>query len=476
MDLGGAIFAAGAKRCPLVDTVFNSKAATMKYRLILLLLLFSSCGERINAQLSLRIVKDSLFIPWEILWGPDDKIWLTQKNGFICRLDPKTRKLDTLYREAATLVQSEAGMMGLALHPQFTTQPYVYAAHNYSSGSRNFVRVIRYTYNGTNALGSPTVLIDSIAGGSIHNGCRLLAVGDKLYVTTGESGNTSLSQNIQSINGKVLRINLDGTIPADNPIPGSRLWSWGHRNAQGMVMAKGKLYISEHGDVIDDEINQVFKGRNYGWPIVKGYCDLPGETTFCTDSQVVEPMAAWSPTLAVCGLDYYDGAMFPAWKGSLLLATLKDSKLYFLPLSPNGDTVYSANVIPEVGLGRLRDICISPDGRIYVSTSNSNANGTGLNRDMIVEIYDASANVGVSQPKQAGRVELYPNPADDELFVRYRGTDARFRVTNALGQKLAEGKLSGGSGQLQVGSLARGLYFLILEGKDFLAAERFEKK
>src|SRR5690606_34559188 len=117
---------------------------------------------------------------------------------------------------------------------------------------------------------------------------------------------------------------------ADNPIAGSSIWSWGHRNPQGMVYANGMLYSSEHGPGSDDELNIIRRGRNYGWPTVNGFCNLPGEVAFCTDSNVAEPLVAWTPTLAVCGLDYYDGAMFPGWRGSLLMTTLKDSRLYTL--------------------------------------------------------------------------------------------------------------------------------------------------
>jgi glucose/arabinose dehydrogenase len=437
------------------------------------LLLLASCQTK--AQLTVRVVKDSLFIPWEILWGPDNKIWLTQKNGYICRLDPKTRQLDTLYHETATVANNEGGMLGLALHPQFPTQPYVYTSFNYMNGSTYMEKVVRYTYNsaGTGSLSSPMVLIDSITANTYHNGCRLLAVGDKLFISTGEAGNTSLSQNLQSINGKILRINLDGSIPSDNPIPGSRIWSWGHRNAQGLVMANGKLYSSEHGDNSDDEINKIEKGRNYGWPSVKGFCDLPSEQIFCADSQVVEPMTAWTPTLAVCGLDYYDGAMFPSWRGSLLLATLKDSKFYRLRLSANGDSIVSINHVPEIAFGRLRDVCVSPDGRIFISTSNSGPSGMSGYTDKIIEIYDPS--VGVVEPK-VNSFEVYPNPAKDEVNVRYAKGEIEFRLWNVLGQSLSRGQMNGGSGRIDVSTFAPGIYFLLLNQNGAMAMERFEKK
>src|SRR5690606_11119511 len=116
----------------------------------------------------------------------------------------------------------------------------------------------------------------------------------------------------------------------------------------------------EHGPGSDDELNIIRRGRNYGWPTVNGFCNLPGEVAFCTDSNVAEPLVAWTPTLAVCGLDYYDGAMFPGWRGSLLMTTLKDSRLYTLRLNAAGDSITGATTIGAVTYGRLRDICISP--------------------------------------------------------------------------------------------------------------------
>src|SRR4030095_1738498 len=119
----------------------------------------------------------------------------------------------------------------------------------------------------------------------------------KLFVTTGDASNQSLAQSISSPNGKVLRLNLDGTIPADNPVAGNPYWSWGHRNPQGLVYANNILYSSEHGPSNDDEVNIIERGRNYGWPNVQGFCDAGSEPAFCTANNVREPLKAWTPTI-----------------------------------------------------------------------------------------------------------------------------------------------------------------------------------
>jgi glucose/arabinose dehydrogenase len=175
-------------------------------------------------------------------------------------------------------------------------------------------------------------------------------------------------------------LNLDGTIPADNPVAGNPYWSFGHRNAQGLVYANNILYSSEHGPSNDDELNIIEKGRNYGWPNVEGFCNTSGEQSFCTANNVKEPLRNWTPTAAVCGLDYYNNDAIPQWKNSLLLVSLKNSRLYQMKLGTGFQTVITTNEYYTNSYGRMRDLCVSPAGRVYICTSN------GGNADKIIEI------------------------------------------------------------------------------------------
>jgi glucose/arabinose dehydrogenase len=359
----------------------------MKKILYALLLLLPAIT---NAQMTTRVVKDNLFIPWEMVYGPDNHIWLTQKNGYICRLDPTNGDMDTLYHETRTVIQSEGGMLGLALHPDFANNPYVYVAYEYMNGGAYTERIARYTYSSSsNTLSGHTILLDNIQGANFHNGCRLLIVDDKLFITTGDATTASVAQDVNEINGKILRINLDASIPTDNPMAPSPVWSFGHRNPQGIVYANNKLYESEHGPNNDDEVNIIQTNRNYGWPNVEGYCNTPSEITFCNNNNVVEPLMAWTPTIAVSDIDYYDHPMFPALKKSLIMATLKDKKLYQLKLNGTLDGIASTATIAGLTSDRIRAICIGPDGNIFISTSNSNADGS-TQIDKIIEIYDPS--------------------------------------------------------------------------------------
>jgi glucose/arabinose dehydrogenase len=329
--------------------------------------------------ISTRILTENLRYPWEILWGPDNMIWMTERDGKVSKVNPSTGKVVLLLKINGVVSRGEGGLLGMALHPQFQNHPLVFIAYDYVNPAGDYKeKVVRYEYDG-NTLVKPTILLDNINAAGIHNGCRLLTTPDlKLFISTGDASDQTRPQNKNALNGKILRLNLDGSIPADNPFPNNPVWSYGHRNAQGLVLANNILYSSEHGPSSDDEINIIEKGRNYGWPNVEGLCNEPAEKTFCTANNVKEPIYTWTPTEAVCGLDYYDKNQIANWKNSLLLCTLKGSKLIQLRLSNDKKTITSGAEFLNGSYGRLRDICISPEGKVYICTSNGG--------DKIVEI------------------------------------------------------------------------------------------
>jgi glucose/arabinose dehydrogenase len=297
---------------------------------------------------------------------------MTERNGKVSRVDTATGSVTLISTIADVRALGEGGLLGMALHPNFSTTPHVFIAYNYDKNGTYTEKIVRFTFNGTSLI-NPLIIMDNINAASIHNGCRLLISSDlKLFITTGDAANQSLPQNATSVNGKVLRINLDGSIPSDNPNPSSAVWSSGLRNSQGLVFANGKLYASEHGPNIDDEVNIIQKGRNYGWPNVNGFCNESTEQTFCTANNVAEPIFAWTPTIAVCGLDYYNNNAIPQWKNSLLLTTLKDNTLYQLQLNAAGDKVEKVNEFYRGQYGRLRDACVTPDGKVFICTGNGN--------------------------------------------------------------------------------------------------------
>jgi glucose/arabinose dehydrogenase len=331
------------------------------------------------------IIKDSVIVqglnyPWEILWGPDNFIWMTERGGKISRVNPGTGSVTLLHTITEVVSNGEGGLLGMVLHPDFLTSPQVFVAYDYNNAGNYREKIVRYTYTGT-ALINPVTLIDNIAASSIHNGCRLLITPDlKLFISTGDASDQSRPQNTSTINGKVLRLNLDGTIPSDNPVAGNPYWSFGHRNPQGLVFANNIMYSSEHGPSNDDEVNIIEKGRNYGWPDVEGFCNTGSEQAFCASNNVRQPLKAWTPTAAVCGMDYYNSNLIPQWKNSLLLTSLKNARLYQMKLDGANTGIIETNEYFTNDYGRMRDICISPAGQVYICTSN------GGNSDRIIEV------------------------------------------------------------------------------------------
>ena len=326
---------------------------------------------------------------WELAWGPDNAIWITERPGTISRVNPTTGAKTQIGQLAVSEV-GEGGLLGMAFHPDFAQQPYIYLMHTYSSGGQ-LNRLVRMRYDWT-TLGAPQTLMQNIPGAGNHNGARI-AIGPDglLYVSTGDASNAPNGQNRNTPAGKILRLTLDGQPAPGNPF-GNYVYSYGHRNPQGMVFDRttGFLYITEHGPGDNDEVNRIEIGRNYGWPDVRGKCDGDagsGEIPFCQANNVVEPLANWTPTIAPSGADLYMSDRIPGWRGSLLFTTLGGRALYRLTLSADGRRVTQQERLYYGAFGRLRDVLVAPDGIVYLATSNTDGRGSpGPNDDRIIRL------------------------------------------------------------------------------------------
>ena len=336
-----------------------------------------------SSPLQVETLVSGLDTPWDLAWGPDGSIWVTERPGLVSRVDPSTGTL-TPVGEVEVLERGESGLMGMAFHPDFANQPYVYLVHSYGDGGDIRNRLIRMRYDGAR-LGQTEILIDDILGRSNHDGSRL-AVGPDgyLYMTMGDAGRASLAQDLGSLSGKVLRVTLDGRPVPDNPF-GSLVYSYGHRNPQGIVFhpRTGDLYVAEHGPSDNDEVSRIVRGGNFGWPDVHGFCDgdTSGEEAFCASNVVEEPLEAWTPTIGISGADYYDGDLIPEWKGSLLVTSLIGETLYRLELSADGRRVVGREALYQREFGRLRDVLVGPGGQVYLATSNRDGRGNPAGDD-----------------------------------------------------------------------------------------------
>jgi glucose/arabinose dehydrogenase len=316
------------------------------------------------------VVARGLEIPWEIAFAPDGRAFVTERPGRIRllragRLDPDP---------VATLPVAhvgEGGLLGLALHPQFPRQPYVYVYYTYEDqGLRN--RIERLREQG-GRLVQDRVILDGIPGAAIHDGGRIAFGPDgMLYVGTGDAARRQLAQNPASLGGKILRLTPDGGVPPDNPFPGSFVYSLGHRNVQGLAWhpTTRRLYATEHGPsgergFAHDEVNLIRPGGNYGWPeVLCGQGLRPGfiEAIACSGEET------WAPS----------GATFVsrgAWAERLLVANLRGAHLRLFTLNADGTRVIRQERV-LVGFGRLRDVVEGPDGALYVLTSNRDGRGS----------------------------------------------------------------------------------------------------
>lgn len=429
--------------------------------------------------------------PYTILYGPDDYLWITERsNGEISRFNTTTGAQDLLVDIASVYsTAGQDGLMGMALHPQLgqgTGNDYAYVAYTYNSSGRK-LRISRFSYsiagnNGT--LSGETTLLQGIPASNDHNSGRLVIGPDmKLYYSVGDQGNNQFANACNEIKaqylptsptdyanyqGKILRINLDGSVPADNPsLSGvvSHVYSYGHRNAQGLVFgSNGKLYASEHGPKSDDELNIIQSGKNYGWPHIAGYNDdmayaycnwstaspcnsgsfsdhnCPAtvtpvlESSWAVPPNFAPPMATWGtvdnsydfqagcgfvcwPTVAPSGMRIYEHNLIPGWGTSVVSATLKRGRIYraslaadgnsILPI-PNPETDGTDDDFEELWYtqNRYRDIAIAPDGITFYIITDSSGSTSGPSNDNSIPI----SNPGIIMKVQYTGTTLSVSP------------------------------------------------------------------
>jgi quinoprotein glucose dehydrogenase len=323
---------------------------------------------------------ENLEIPWSLVFTEGDKALVSERPGRI-RLIKDGKLLTTLYVEIEVAREGEGGLMGLALHPDFSNKPYLYAMHTYQKEGQFFNRVIRFKDAGDKGI-FDRVIIDRIPGGRLHNGGRIAFGPDGLlYIATGETFKGGLAQDLQSLAGKILRLTPEGGIPRDNPFHGSSVYSYGHRNPQGLSWhpETRDLFESEHGPsgeslvFANDEINVIMKGGNYGWPKVVG---APGIKPY------IDPLVVWKKTTPPSGITFYRGNLLPHLKDNLFVSTLRSEDLIRIKLKRE-DKRYQVSDIErwlatdDQGgkYGRLRDVVQGPEGALYFLTNNRDGRG-----------------------------------------------------------------------------------------------------
>ena len=304
-----------------------------------------------------EIIVTNLDKPWSLAFA-DDKIFVSEKSGKIQIVTP-SGKLDSPLISLRTPEIFGGGLLGITTHPDFVNNHFLYAYYTYEENENLWNKVIRITEEDNKAIEVVTIL-DKIPGSAFSNGGIIKFGPDgKLYVGTGSVTDSSYEpQNLNSLSGKILRLNDDGTIPSDNPFEESYVFTLGHRNPTGFAWtSQGQMYATELGPTKNDEINLIKAGSNYGWPEVQCFSKI---------ANFVNPLECFDPGLEPGGIIFYSGDKFDI-DNQMILATQKATNLFKVQINDNGvnlDRILS-------GVGRIRDVGQGPDDYVYIITTNT---------------------------------------------------------------------------------------------------------
>jgi glucose/arabinose dehydrogenase len=327
-------------------------------------------------------VLSDLYVPWSIKFLSEDRMIVAERNGILQQAFKNNetaewiKSVNPLYIFEEVSQRSEEGLMGLAIDPDYSENGYIYACVAYEEDGEMNIKVERLKDDKVDSITEKETIISDLPGARFHAGCALgFGPDDKLYITTGDAFDKSKAQELSELNGKLLRINSDGTIPVDNPFENSPIWSLGHRNSQGIDWhpVSGVLASSEHGpSIIDgpaggDEINIIGKGENFGWPVVSHEKSRP---------EFVDPALVFTPAIAPASGVFYDGGMFEEYYGDFFVGMLKGEGILRVIFDESGDKIIGTEKLANLDFGRVRAVENGLDGAIYFSTSNTDGRGT----------------------------------------------------------------------------------------------------
>ncbi|MGY5355635.1 PQQ-dependent sugar dehydrogenase [Wenyingzhuangia sp. IMCC45467] len=474
--------------------------------------------------------------PFDIHYGPDDYLWITEKKGVVVRVNTINGFRDDLI-ELSDLSSSggQDGLLGMAFHNEFKKgKPYVYISYTHDVLSQKKQKIVRYTYSvnqDDGLLSSPLVIFDNLPSSNDHQSGRLVFGPDnKLYHTIGDLGvkdcDSNLAQSLptqQQVDhgdwsnypGKVLRLNLDGSIPEDNPIIDgvrSHVYTYGHRNPQGLVFgSNGVLYSSEHGPSSDDELNIINAGKNYGWPYVAGVKDNlmydsdgchSNETSF-TEANYQDPLLSiylpnsdeakatncnnpWMcrPNIAPSSINIYESDMMPEWKNSLLITSLKKGRVYKVKLDSDGTGIVGEIEEYFYTTNRYRDIAIDPDGKsFYVITDETGKTADASGRNVMTTLknpgsilkftYKESMSTNQIDKSNFFRTWVEYNEYKLLIDIKKNNTNINAELINSIGKVVKiYSNLAFGINKIDIEGLTPGVYILCLKGENHFGQKR----
>ena len=321
---------------------------------------------------------DGFEIPWGMAFMPDERLLVTDRIGDVWIVEKDgTNKVKVIGEIPNVRSKGQGGMLDVEIHPDFINNSYIYLTYSDILDKKFHTSLIRGKLINNRLVDSEVIFRPEeqfFTKKTHHYGSRIVFDDDGfIYFSIGDRGDRDLAQNLDMPNGKMYRIYDDGTIPSDNPFYHTKgaiksIWSYGHRNAQGLAIhpITRQIWEAEHGPRGGDEVNIILKGHNYGWPVITYGKNYSGTiiSRLTHKEGMDQPVFHWTPSIAVCGMAFYDGDQFPEWKNNLLATSLKFERLHRIEL--DGLNMIKDEIIFEAG-SRVRDVEIGPNGMIYVA-------------------------------------------------------------------------------------------------------------
>ncbi len=339
------------------------------------------CASLTRADVRIETIAEGLDFPWSLAFLPDGSMLVTERSGQLRVIRDGELQSEAIGGVPEVYVSGQGGLFEVILDPDFANNQTLYLSYAHGTKKENATRVMRAVLDGDSLVQQE--LIYTVAPWKDtphHYGGRMAFLADgTLLLTTGEGFDyREDAQRLNSQLGKVIRINTDGSVPDDNPFVGENdnsapIWSYGHRNPQGIVVLPetGEVYLHEHGPRGGDELNVIEPGLNYGWPATSYGIDYSGAriSPYTEYESMEQPIAYWVPSIAPAGMTYYDGELFPDWQGNLFVAALVEKSIRRLDLE-NGLVADQEVLFDDID-ERMRDVRTGPDGALYLLTDSS---------------------------------------------------------------------------------------------------------
>ena len=421
-------------------------------------------GQSLTIECDTTRIQSDLNSPWSIEPLTENQLLLTERTGTVWRVDVGLGERFELYTFENVAMEGQSGLLGSAVHPNYPEVPELFFALTHYDEDWNVVlRVDQLLLDTSNeTVVEANTIIDGIQVGPSSIGGRIFIDNEAyLWLTCGVADNNPLAQDQSSLNGKILRYNLDGSIPDGQPFPESPVYTLGHRNPQGICQsASGVIFTSEHGAFSNDEINSIDVGRNYGWPLASGPCTASNQN-ICDEINMKEPLIAWTPNIAPSGMAAFGSELIPMVQSGLLVSSLAGKSLRLLDLSADESMIEGEYILLEEWVGRIRDVAITPDNRVFIITSNTDLYGVPEPGDD--RLYEITLDVSMDLPLVAREDQtLRAYIEANTLFIQGLPSDesASWELYNISGQRVQGGVIFGGATHSMNRPLSPGTYIL----------------